>query len=278
MSDPTRNREARTFAEAGLVRLVTEYGATPDFVLLGGLVPDLLCSQSTQPHEGTTDVDVQVDLEIQSNVVNARRLEIALEGSGFKPSTERIWRWKHESIPGVVVKIEFLADLAQEQNHSIIKFDDCASLGATNLRGTGYASRDWELRSISSELGAGLTTVDVRVATLAAYLLAKTHAAYDRSLEKDWYDIAYVALHNDAGGPVAAGRNVRQTFQDELTGQTHTALGELRSNFADANSQGCIAYAQTVERLHPGQDTDVLANNAVAAISEFFSGLDIASF
>jgi len=35
---------------------------------------------------------------------------------------------------------------------------------------------------------------------LAGFLLAKTAAAYSRSKEKDWYDIAFVLLHNNEGG------------------------------------------------------------------------------
>ena len=50
------------------------------------------------------------------------------------------------------------------------------------------------------------------MATLPAYLLAKTHAAYGRRLEKDWYDIAYVVLHNDAGGPTAAAARVQEVL------------------------------------------------------------------
>ena len=44
MSDPVRSRRARELAEGALVRLVHAYGETPEFVLLGGLAPDLLCS------------------------------------------------------------------------------------------------------------------------------------------------------------------------------------------------------------------------------------------
>ena len=40
------------------------------------------------------------------------------------------------------------------------------------------------------------------MATSSCVLLAKTHAAYGRRLEKDWYDLAYVVLHNDT----ASGR------------------------------------------------------------------------
>lgn len=55
-----RSRQARAAAEQALVRIVHNYGSRPEFVVLGGLVPELLCSGSTFQHAGTTDVDVQV--------------------------------------------------------------------------------------------------------------------------------------------------------------------------------------------------------------------------
>lgn len=72
--EPLRTRGARQAAEQALVRVVHHYGATPEFVLLGGLVPELLCSTSGVLHAGTTDVDVQVDLEIAAGAVNTGRL------------------------------------------------------------------------------------------------------------------------------------------------------------------------------------------------------------
>ena len=61
---PPRSRAAREAAETALVRIIHHYGARPEFVVLGGLVPELLCAGSEFQHAGTTDVDVQVDLEI----------------------------------------------------------------------------------------------------------------------------------------------------------------------------------------------------------------------
>jgi hypothetical protein len=275
MPEQPRSYQARAYAEAALVRLVRAYGETPEFVLLGGLVPDLLCSGAPRPHEGTTDVDVQVDLEIQNDATNAKRLESALEQSGFDVSPDRIWRWRDESIPGVVIKIEFLADLSNQPAQAIIVFEDCTSLGAVNLRGTRFASQDWVLRPITTTIDAESVTVDVRVATLPAYLLAKSHAAYGRGLVKDWYDIAYVVLHNDEGGPGAAAHLVRGVFGAKLVGQTETALGELGANFARPDAQGCAAYAHTMCRLHPELDVDVLANDALAGVNAFLEGLGI---
>ena len=103
---------------------------------------------------------------------------------------------------------------------------------AVNLRGTGSAACHWEMRSITAPIDGVVQAVTLRVSTLPAYLLAKTHAAHGRGLPNDWYDIAYVLLRNDDGGPGPAGRRVREQFQDDLVGAmvncTVGVVGELR--------------------------------------------------
>ena len=97
MSDePERSREARAAAEAALVGVVHHYGARPEFVLIGGLVPEILCANSPVRHAGTTDVDVQVNIEVASGSIHTRRLELALRDAGCRPDNERIWRWTAE--------------------------------------------------------------------------------------------------------------------------------------------------------------------------------------
>ena len=90
--EPERSRQARAAAEAALIRVVHHYGARPGFVVLGGLVPELLCSDSGMAHAGTTDIDVQVDLEIACGSVNAVRLEHALKSAEFTPTVDGVWR------------------------------------------------------------------------------------------------------------------------------------------------------------------------------------------
>jgi hypothetical protein len=62
--EPPRSQAARKAAELALVRVAHHYGGRPESVLLGGLVPALLCAGSARRHAGTTEVDVQVNLEI----------------------------------------------------------------------------------------------------------------------------------------------------------------------------------------------------------------------
>jgi hypothetical protein len=165
-------------AETALVRVVHHYGERPEFVLMGGLMPDYLCSSSVYQHAGTTDVDVQVDLEI------ARRIEINVTG-------------------------------------------------------------------------------------LAGFLLAKTAAARDRQKPKDWYDIAFVLLHNDAGGPEEAAQVVLGRFGDDIQGGTRTALLELGANFTDRASQGPRAYVEQMMIDHPDLDPATVAGDSILAVKTF---------
>ena len=77
-------------------------------MVLAGLVPDLLCSTSEFRHAGTTDIDVQVDLEIACGAVNTARLEQALLNAEFVPTSARVWRWVAEdpSLGKATVKFE----------------------------------------------------------------------------------------------------------------------------------------------------------------------------
>ena len=135
-ADDQRSREARTAAEAALVRVVHHYGARPEFVVIGGLVPELLCANSAFLHAGTTDVDVQVNLEIACGAGTTRRLEHALRNAEFEPDAERVWRWTADTTrTKTVVKFELLADLNDEPAPSTITFVECEQLGAANLRG-----------------------------------------------------------------------------------------------------------------------------------------------
>lgn len=268
--DAPRSRVARAAAEAALVRVVHQYGERPEFVVLGGLVPELLCSASPFVHSGTTDVDVQVDLEIAAGAVHTARLERALRNADFEPDADRSWQWMAQGLgTKVIVRFELLADLDDVPQGATVTFDECDHLGAANLRGTGYAARDVEVRTLTSNTGGILHTTEVNISGLAGFLLAKTAAAHSRRKPKDWYDIAFVLLHNDAGGPDAAAALVLDRFGDDLTGSIRTAIQDLRANFADPGSQGPVAYTEQMHLDHPELDRRTLAADAVVAVDRF---------
>jgi hypothetical protein len=267
-----RSQAARAAAELALVRVVHHYGGRPEFVLLGGLVPALLCAGSPARHAGTTDVDVQVDLEISGGATNAVRLEQALRNAEFEPDTKNIWRWKTTTGSGAVVKFELLADLDDQQAEAIIEFTDCEDLGAVNLRGTGYAADDIEVRTLSAMDQGVRRTVQINVAGLAGFLIAKAAAARSRRKPKDWYDIAYVLLHNDYGGAREAATRVQHVFGAKM-GALASILTDLRANFDGAHAQGTRAYVDQITQDHPELDAKEAAADCQLAVDIFCSSL-----
>lgn len=268
-----RSRQARIAAEQALVRIVHHYGAKPEFVVLGGLVPELLCSNSAHQHAGTTDIDVQVNLEIECGAVNTNRLERALKNAEFEPDNERVWRWRVVSDETrAVVKFELLADRDDKPFNATFNFDNCENLGAANLRGTKYAAEDIEVRTLTAKVGENRLTIEINVTGVAGFLLAKCAAAYSRRKPKDWYDIAFVLLHNDLGGPSAAARAVIKKFGGVL-GASKTALDDLAANFADQEAQGPKAYADQFLVEHPDHDRETVTADAIISVAEFYDAL-----
>lgn len=272
-NEPVRSSEARAVAELALVRVAHYYGQKPGFVLLGGLVPQLLCSNSAFRHAGTTDVDVQVDLEIAAGATHTRRLEQALTNAEFRPDSERVWRWEMWTDTGrkTQVKFELLADLVDQPQGAIVRFDDCEQLGAVNLRGTGYAARDVQERTLRANDGGILREVQVNVSGLGGFLMAKAAAANGRNKPKDWYDIAYVLLHND-DGPTAGADAVTLAFGPVAVVAERWLL-ELHANFGDSDSQGTRAYVEQLLLDHPDQDPRQLGADAMLALDDFCTRL-----
>ena len=171
------------------------------------------------------------------------------------------------------MKFELLADLDSEANEATIHFDDCERLGAVNLRGTKYATMDVESRIITAKVGNDRRSVEINVTGVAGFLLAKCAAAYSRRKPKDWYDIAFVLLHNDLGGPIQAARAVVDRLGREALKTSSTALAELAANFADPRSQGPGAYADQFLVDHPDYDQAQAKADAVTAVTEFCEAL-----
>jgi hypothetical protein len=267
-----RSLGARAAAELALVRVVHCYGGQPEFVLLGGLVPALLCTQSGMRHAGTTDVDVQVDLEIASGAANAVGLEKALRRAEFEPDAHNIWRWRTVGGPQAVIKFELLADLEDVPTETVIKFAGCSDLGAVNLRGTGFAAEDIEVRTLTANDQGVRRRVEINVAGLAGFLLAKAAAARSRRKPKDWYDIAFVLLHNDHGDAGAAAIRTRHVFGSAVSSLAGS-LTDLRANFDGPATQGTRAYVDQITLDHPDIDAATAAADCQLAVGAFCDAL-----
>jgi hypothetical protein len=256
-----------------LVRVAHNYGGTPEFVLIGGLVPELLCHNSGMHHAGTTDIDVQVDLEIASGSVNAPALERALRNSEFEPDPQRPWRWITVDYgSGAEIKFELLCDSPNHPAPATLLFDGTSQLGAANLRGTGAATRDFELRGLESRIGGVVLRVQLRVAGTAGFLMAKSAAAHHRQQPRDWYDIAFVLCHGEPT-PKEAAALVETCFGRPIPHEMQTDLHELVANFERPDLQGPAAYAEQLILDHPERDDGQSRADAVVAVREFCTSL-----
>ena len=72
------------------------------------------------------------------------------------------------------------------------------------------------MRTLTAKVGGVPHVAEVNVTGLAGFLLAKCAAAHSRRKRKDWYDIAFVLLHNDQGGSDAAINRVLGDKPDSM--------------------------------------------------------------
>ena len=267
--DEQRSAEARALAERALTRLLVGGAPTSELlIVLGGLVPPTLTGDlpGVPAHLGTTDVDVLLVTQLTAGR-DLGPIERALEAMDFAPEGDG-WRWRGR-IDDRLVKIEFLCDLDDQPAEAVVTPAGCRALRAVNLRGTGNVEHDHREITLDGPDGP----VRVRIAGLAGYLLSKSAAARTRGAAKDYYDLAYVLLHNHAGGPATAAAVINaSTLQPALAGMASTFI-ELRERFRNDRAVGPQAFARESLNVTPDADARLLAADAAAAVNEFLDAL-----
>jgi hypothetical protein len=276
--DETRSRETRARAELALVRLLHELrNENVLLVILGGLTPEILArdDDSIPEHLGTTDVDILLITHIDPHA-DLGGVERALNRMSFRPDpTEDGWRWRGP-VDGVTVKLEFLCDLPDHREREIIRPRGCTTLAAANLRGPGYVTNDFTLQTLTGELTDGTQiAVDARFAGLSGYLLSKCVALRARAATKDYYDFAYVLLHNRAGGPEQAARRLLDGALADTLPSLRATLIEVRERYVATSDSGPIGYAEQALAVEPGADAALLRADAVDVVQRFFATLGV---
>ena len=145
------------------------------------------------------------------------------------------------------------------------------NLTAQNLDGPAVALADTVARSILDGKGPV-----ARFAGLGGYILAKTAAAARRQKTKDFYDLVYVLLYNDAGGPPAAADAAREAAVGDVSSYL-ADIRIMRKLFGDAEAEGPAAFAREMVGMGDEPDGDVLRQDAVAAVAAFADRIDAGS-
>lgn len=279
MTEEQRSAEARARAERALVRLLHQLrDEKPFLIVLGGLVPEVLTRDHQRvipKHLGTTDVDVLLITHIKRDA-DVGGVERALERLDFRPvPTQDGWRWRGLIDESPVI-IEFLCDLIGYRETEIVRPNGCHELTAANVRGTGYVARDFEWEQITGELPDGTeVSVRVRFAGLQGYLLSKCVAVRTRAATKDYYDLAYVLLHNRAGGPEEAADRLLNGRLADAVGSLRTTFLEVRERYRRLADIGPRSYAMQAVQVDPEAHDAVLRADAMDAVQRFFTALGL---
>ncbi|WP_308467678.1 hypothetical protein [Rathayibacter soli] len=265
-----RSREGRELAEQAFDKLLDACGDKwQELVLIGGLIPDTLV-ESSEPHQGTLDVDVLLSLalEYDRDDEDYSWLEAALKKAEFVKAKPNIsWRWIVEVDQSPVI-VEFLVDVP-DNLESEINLPGTRDLTAMNLSGPGPALKDARV----IELGGRLA----RAAGVGGYLTAKAGAIVRRDLRKDFYDFAFVVIHAvRAEGPDAVAMAVASACVPGLTVIRNPREDVISAchRFDGPHSNGARIYA--AEARAAGSTTDIAALQAQAqgAIGAFLSAFE----
>lgn len=240
-------------------------------VVVGGWVPDLLLEQTDEPHVGSIDVDLALDVKKLGDGRYADMLKLLLDTGRYKPGAKPFQLvvtvdLKDGARP-VEVEVEFLAPKEVKlkknrpkllQNFRVLQADAC-----------GAAFHAPVEKEISGKTVRGANNkVRLRIASLPDFLVMKAHALAGRDKPKDAYDLCYCLEHfPDGTSALATAWRNRRNEKDVVR-----AIEILTEKFAVVTGFG---PGQVVE-FHGSTDVEaqsMQARRAFEVVQQFLSYL-----
>ncbi|MEY4562206.1 MAG: hypothetical protein RLZZ618_1483 [Pseudomonadota bacterium] len=203
------------------------------FVVIGGSVPWLLFPNANPAHVGTLDVDLSLDPQALGDG-DYRTLVETLEAAGYQRTEtgmrpfqlRRMVPFKDRASIPVIVDLLMPREAKFKRNSPVL----LANFAVQKADGAGVAMRSFVQCQIDGTMPDGRSnTVELRVASIPAFLVMKGYALTGRDKQKDAYDIYFSAREFD-GGASALAEACRPLLDDPvaLTGFRHIA-GKFRS-------------------------------------------------
>ena len=257
-------------------------GITPKhLVVVGGLVPPLLCPRAADPHLGSADVDLCLSVAITKGQTSDyyRSLEKCI-APYFEP-VESGFRWrKKEGVGGIRLLVDFLGPEVEATPLSDgtldLEEETAAANTGTRLRPFPLAAAELidadavrnTIEKVPLVYKPGVRAdVEIRHAGPVGFLASKADALANRDDPKDGYDISWWCMHAGSSPEEVAGLvTSRPAFRDPYFQES---VAKLESAFRAPDYVGPDGYARERNRhLSPGDavyDTD--RNAAYAAVS-----------
>lgn len=220
MAEPTEKVQATRVLLHNVCSLLAIHG--DDAVLVGGWVPDVHFPTARPPHIGSMDVDMALRL---SQSAHEAVVSLLLQ-NGFRKGENRYQFYKDVLLSNGRAVPTRLDLLTSDKHHA--EFFAGNELAPEPIHGADIAFRD------NKVVPVGPTgDVQVRVAGIAAFLVMKSLALYNRAKPKDAYDIHF-CLENYPDGVDGLVREFVPLHADELVREGLLKMaGKFRSEEDD---------------------------------------------
>ncbi len=238
-------------------------------VVVGGWTPDLLLPDADEPHLGSIDVDLALDISKLNDGRYAELIQLLLETGRYR-SGEKAFQLVVEvdlgdgEIP-VHVDVEFLA--SKEVKFARNRPKLLEDFRVLQVEAASVAFHNPVERPISGKNVRGaINTVRLWVISLSDFLVMKAHAIGGRDKPKDAYDLCY-CLDHTPGGMDKLAEDWSARIKEEYLSK---AVEILKEKFSSVDAFG----PQQIVDFHSSSDPETRimhARRAFELVQRFLS-------
>ena len=236
-------------------------------VVVGGWVPDLLMETAEEAHVGSIDVDLALDAEklaagkyadLLKTLLNTRRYHQAVEPFKLYAEVDL-----EDGEPPIRVDVDFLKSPDRRTKKNQPRFTE--NFRPLDASGCGAAFENPECVILTGKMIKGQSNrVEIRVASIADFLVMKCYALANRDKPKDAYDLCFCLDQYPGGLKELAENWKKRSGQKDVV----KALEILREKFATVDAYG---PGQVVEFYHSAnaEERARQARRAYELVQEF---------
>ena len=251
-----------------LVRILGEH--RDNVIVIGGLVPGLLCPDAADPHSGSMDIDMIVDHRRVDQEAYSRIEDLLLE-HGYRRDAEIPSRFIRSVVldkQELNVPVDLLAGrysgTGSSHRHQRIN-----ELILRKIRGGDIVHNEPVVVEIAGRLPDGSKdTTRCRVVHPVYFVVLKVFAIENRLNNKDCYDLDYVLKHH-AGGVDDLFKGFKRLVGTTILTEVVTVLEE---KYASPEHRGPQAVAVFKGENDP-RERDILARDVFERTTTLITGL-----
>lgn len=203
------------------------------FVVIGGSVPWLLFPDAMPSHVGTLDIDLSLDAQALGDGEYKGLVE-SLEAAGYERAAEQMKVFQlrrtvrideHEPV-AVIIDLLMPREAKIQRNKPPL----LANFAVQKADGAGVAMQSFVQHTLHGMMPDGRpNTVELRVASIPAFLVMKGYALAGRDKHKDAYDI-YFSVRQFEGGPEVLADACRSLMADPVALGGYKRIAEKFAN------------------------------------------------